>query len=166
MFDDRRTWIDHEMQNHRRSLACQLCGTDAHTSEISLSTHMTEKHGPLEPDQVVALVMISSRPKEVSALQECVLCDWTATAELLDQANGTCHNLTISTRRLMNHIARHLEQLALFALPRHYGFHNGTNNSGLAVQMTDASVLGRLGASLAMIYVHRRCGKLAMNKTG
>lgn len=99
MYATRRDWAYHEMQMHRRLWSCKIC---PYTSTVrrDFADHILGSHQQqYQPDQVHLLLETSNRPMEESAPQKCIFCHKQA-----------------SLRGLMNHMAGHLEDLALFVL--------------------------------------------------
>ncbi|KAK8111515.1 C2H2 and C2HC zinc finger [Apiospora kogelbergensis] len=99
LYATRRDWIYHEMQMHRRMWSCRLC---VYTSTVkqNLARHLQESHETeCQPNQAPLLLEASNVPMEESAPQRCCF----------------CHKET-SLKRAMDHIAAHLEDLALFVL--------------------------------------------------
>ncbi|KAK8046486.1 hypothetical protein PG996_014550 [Apiospora saccharicola] len=99
LYATRRDWVYHEMQMHRRLWSCTLCSYKS-TVRQDFAAHLLESHErECQPNQVPLLLETSHGSLEESASQECIF----------------CHKQT-SLRRLMNHVAGHLEILALFVL--------------------------------------------------
>ncbi|KAK8136616.1 hypothetical protein PG984_004556 [Apiospora sp. TS-2023a] len=99
LYATRRDWAYHEMQMHRRLWSCTLCPYKS-TVRQDFAAHLLESHErECQRSQIPLLLEINHGPMEESAPQKCIF----------------CHKQT-SLRRLMNHMAGHLEILALFAL--------------------------------------------------
>lgn len=127
MFPSRNAWFAHEIQNHRREWLCQFCQHPAFVSASSFSTHTKALHGNiLASSSLKALILQSEEPVDKIPSTACPLCDeWEAsvhrTHEQLVSArkpdaesDGEAYgNLKVFRR----HLGRHMEQLALFALP-------------------------------------------------
>lgn len=122
MFEQTRSWVDHEMAQHRRSWFCILCKFSSdQQSEVTL--HL-ERHHPdtLGEESAHTMTYMTSRPLDSIDASTCPLCDWDKV--LLSKSSVT----TVSRESFMSHLAHHLEQLALFAIPR-VGF--GDNSDSL-----------------------------------
>ncbi|KAK6850213.1 ankyrin repeat protein [Apiospora arundinis] len=99
LYTTRRDWVYHEMQMHRRVWSCRLC-TYTSTIKQDLVDHLLEFHrGDCQLNQIPLLLEAGNGSMEESTSQECCF----------------CHQL-MSLRRLMDHMAAHLEDLALFVL--------------------------------------------------
>jgi hypothetical protein len=112
MFEQKRSWVDHEMEQHRRSWFCLLCKfSSVQQSDVTL--HL-ERHHPetLSEELKPTMAYMASRPLDSMDASRCPLCDWDKV--LLSKGSVT----TVSRESFMSHLAYHLEQLALFAIPR------------------------------------------------
>lgn len=143
MFGDRRTWADHEMGSHRRTHICPLCGKGNFKTRHGLSTHIEQRHGKHSNEvQLEALLNTSSRPIECFTASECPLCNWN---EKLQQLNGEEGQMYVTVQQFMKHLAGHLEQAALFALPRNYALEAESNEAGAGAEdseQTSRSLVG------------------------
>ncbi|KAJ5195696.1 hypothetical protein N7449_006175 [Penicillium cf. viridicatum] len=101
LYDSYTEWSEHERQFHRREWICNLCSFNF-KSESLFRNHLRDAHaGVLPEDQHQAMVKLSER--STSSAQQCPLCT----------------KLPISNPiRFQQHLARHLQQLSLFVLPR------------------------------------------------
>lgn len=101
LYDSYTEWSEHERQFHRQNLACNLCPyTSRFTDEFR--SHMQTLHVNVIPDtQLEAIIKVSWKPS--TAAQQCPLC----TKRPIE-----------NPRRFQQHLARHLQRLALFVLPR------------------------------------------------
>jgi hypothetical protein len=126
MFEQKRSWIDHEMEKHWRSWSCYLCNfTSNRQSEAE--SHLEKCHpGTLSEEDGHAMTYMTSRPMDYVDASRCQLCDWGKV--LLSKGSVT----TVSRQSFMGHLAHHLEQLALFAIPRvESGENSGSVESNL-----------------------------------
>lgn len=98
---------------------CDICETSLHSVQ-SFETHLTENHfGAFLESQMTALVARSARPLLRINASACPLCDYQAIVRRrLDFLHPTTEPTTVSIRAFQNHLGRHLEQLALFVLPK------------------------------------------------
>ncbi|KAK5112294.1 hypothetical protein LTR85_011566 [Meristemomyces frigidus] len=118
-FEDSNTWFRHEQEHHRREWICQTClgGEKTYESALALLHHVRTSHGQSLLDSEVAdrLLRASSRPvSEVAADSACPLCkdrEWH-----LDVQSGPAHNGPVAVGIVKRHLAKHLEELALFAI--------------------------------------------------
>jgi hypothetical protein len=128
MFDSKRAWAEHELQNHRRIWTCQICKRRDFCNSDTLELHLKHAHCTAKGVcKTGSIVLPDSQQMEVILAAECPLCD-------LDSAlrPGNVHvsqnsKITVTIRQFMNHMAKHLEHLALFSLPK--DFVDGSNAS-------------------------------------
>lgn len=101
LFDSRRDWFDHESQVHRNEWLCSADCEELFSSRSDFERHMRNAHSISSLNQLSALAEMCQRPIDEDAEAQCSLC-----SETLG-----------SMKQLCRHLARHLEELALFALP-------------------------------------------------
>ncbi|KAF2638390.1 hypothetical protein P280DRAFT_509120 [Massarina eburnea CBS 473.64] len=98
-FTDRDTWYAHETQDHRTELHCNTSEHRPFKDRNSFLEHMEAVHGTrLDLNHAKALHGMFQRPTR--------------------SIEGTCNLCMRHTKKLKLHVSRHLEQLALFAIPR------------------------------------------------
>lgn len=125
MFRSRNEWFDHELQTHRKQWTCQFCEEVPFGDKNSFIKHtkMTHKDN-LATSTIEALLVQSEEPVERIMLDACQLCDdWKA--ECARKHNILREKLQLqaapglygTVRQFRHHLARHMEDLALFALP-------------------------------------------------
>ncbi|KAE9366233.1 hypothetical protein N431DRAFT_495972 [Stipitochalara longipes BDJ] len=125
MFRSRNEWFAHEMQNHRREWVCMSC-LETFTDNANFSEHLQSMHGNLvASSQLEALVLQCEEPVDKIPASACPLCDeWES--NLLDPKqnskrlflnNGEVVEPCGTLVQFRRHLGRHMEQLALFALP-------------------------------------------------
>lgn len=105
-FQRRNEWIRHMLNEHWRLWTCPLgCSLEVSNSENLLS-HVEGKHGDLvSAEKIEVLISLSSRTDETKVEEACSLCQ-------------KCEIKTMD--RYKTHVGHHLEQLALFSVPRTY----------------------------------------------
>ncbi|MCJ1381880.1 hypothetical protein MMC17_004992 [Xylographa soralifera] len=102
MYEGRRQWFNHELQQHRRSWSCNGHCDRTFASEEALASHIKKPSPGLYSDaQLSTLVEMWVSPMEVHAESLCPLCGQGATG----------------TKQTQRHLGRHFEEIALFALP-------------------------------------------------
>ena len=121
MFERRREWFQHEIQVHRREWCCNAAGHDPFTDKLDFMKHMESDHQETaEPAELPRILEFFERPMERSQAS-CPLCP-------------AKESRFFPARRLEKHLARHMETLALFALPRiNNSRSQGSNNSADSV---------------------------------
>lgn len=100
LYATRREWVYHEMQMHRRRWNCRPCNTSFETKEL-MASHLRSAHAHhWEEQQLPTVLDVSEAPIDGGQQQACPIC-----------------NRQFSLSLLMEHIAEHMEKLALFVLP-------------------------------------------------
>ncbi|KAI1743712.1 hypothetical protein F4680DRAFT_409163 [Xylaria scruposa] len=103
LFLTRHDWIYHEMQLHRRQWICQSCSRQ-YISKLEMTEHLRRVHNPSIRDrELTSLLEMSERPIDEAHVDNCPFCYG-----------------FMSTKKLLKHIAGHMEELALFSLPQSY----------------------------------------------
>ncbi|TVY53442.1 hypothetical protein LCER1_G003858 [Lachnellula cervina] len=130
MFRSRNEWFAHELQYHRREWVCQHCQHPAFTSAVEYSRHLEATHPTiLHNSQLEALLLQSEEPVDKISSNACHLCDeWEANlnnskqdAKRLLLNGGKVVEPYGTPKQFRRHLGRHMEQLALFALPTQEG---------------------------------------------
>ena len=121
VFADRHTWFDHELECHRLEWCCRFCSRPSFVSETELSTHMRHRHAQFSsPTQLPALIKASRQSVDRIPAKACPLCHWDATLRDLNKHAPADEILVVTLEQFRKHLGGHMEQLALFALPRKY----------------------------------------------
>ncbi|KAK4219486.1 hypothetical protein QBC37DRAFT_136615 [Rhypophila decipiens] len=120
-FETRHAWFDHETEVHRQKWYCHLCSRDGEgakqaftfTEENELKTHFLTKHqDEITAGQLPLILAACKVPLSNFGPSSCPFCDeWlnqTETPSLADYDNSA---------QFCRHLARHLQQIALDALP-------------------------------------------------
>ena len=116
-FHSQHAWFEHELLVHRSRWICSLCSADIISSD-GLKNHVKQQHqGLVSSPQLSAFVGQSRRPVDCVKPSECPFCDdsW-AQAD----SNHTSREevLVVSLDQFRQHLGKHLQQVALFSLPR------------------------------------------------
>lgn len=102
MYDGRRQWFNHEMQKHRRSWTCHGHCNQAFISEDAFTKHIRKNlRGQYSDSQIPILIEMWGSQVGPHVGSSCPLCS--------DHVAGSI--------QLQRHLGRHLEEIALFALP-------------------------------------------------
>lgn len=100
LYDSYTEWSEHERSFHRREWTCNLCSYTCQSSSL-LDSHLRDNHAGIIPDDHLQVtVRVSERP--IASAQQCPLCSKPPISD---------------PSRFQQHLARHLQQLALFVLP-------------------------------------------------
>ncbi|KAJ6437184.1 f-box-like domain-containing protein [Purpureocillium lavendulum] len=125
LFGDRESWFEHEMTQHRVSYRCSLCDFVPRYVE-ELQSHIRTQHGPFPQQQLQAVVDASRITSDTFKAADCPFCHtWAASLSSREnfKGKGRLHvvpDVQVSARRFKRHVARHQEELAIFAMPRHF----------------------------------------------
>ena len=124
-FASRHEWFDHELFMHRQRRTCCFCGIDFRQEDMLLAHLKTLHHDSFTETQLPAVVSSCGRTIPEFSAEQCPLCDeWASRLQsvavgLSDM--GTDKLIAVSHKVFRSHVGRHLEQLALFAVPRSQG---------------------------------------------
>ncbi|KAI1073614.1 hypothetical protein F5B20DRAFT_566434 [Whalleya microplaca] len=100
MYPTRQDWIYHEMQVHRRQWNCKYC-RQTFFSQSLMTQHLEAIHrGIWEYDKLPRILELCESSMDDSEVQHCPLCP-----------------IELAVDELMTHLAKHMEELALLALP-------------------------------------------------
>ncbi|KAI5777176.1 hypothetical protein EDC01DRAFT_624436 [Geopyxis carbonaria] len=98
LYGSSREWYEHEVSKHRRQWFCKTHG--GFTNKEEFTTHLNNHH----PDQALALELTlerCERPRVTNTPDKCPLC-----------------GKEYSGKKLRSHLAKHMQQIALFVLPK------------------------------------------------
>ncbi|EXJ71182.1 uncharacterized protein A1O5_06176 [Cladophialophora psammophila CBS 110553] len=99
LFENREQWFRHELSAHRATWYCNEDGHPEFEAQIDFIKHMSDYHDTRLTEQKLQLSKdMFQRP--------------------LKSVGGKCNLCQMFSSRLKSHVSRHLEQVALFALPR------------------------------------------------
>jgi hypothetical protein len=126
MFRSRNEWFAHELQYHRRESVCHFCQHDAFPTAEMFSKHVISSHPSILADsKIEAVVLQSEEPVAKIPSNACPLCNEWETS--LRESKQDSKRLRFNGGRIVQpfgnpkqfrrHLGRHMEQLALFALP-------------------------------------------------
>ncbi|KAF1993823.1 hypothetical protein P154DRAFT_49837 [Amniculicola lignicola CBS 123094] len=123
-FGDINEWFKHEMQNHRVEYVCRLCKGKTYFLRERYMNHMRREHTDItQSGGEEAVLDMGRRPLNQIPAQDCPCCteyldrvkDRAAAQGLSPQITGNI--VTVVPSDFKRHLASHLEQLALFAIP-------------------------------------------------
>jgi hypothetical protein len=144
LFESRIAWKSHELAEHRRDWQCPSCRRDFGTRDFVVR-HMSAEHPATEDGLVHALVTAGSPEHTSAKISDCPFCDdCNARPNLLyleptPQGEQTSHEFSIPIDIYQRHLSRHMEQLALFAVPpaNDDGDDEGSNGGEDAITASD-----------------------------
>lgn len=121
IFADRRDWFEHELKCHRQRWPCQFACQTEFKTVLMYQTHLKQTHlFGISDDQLAVIAQASARSVNAILAADCPFCDeWHAS---LQTANPTLDSGPISVTPLQfrHHVGHHMQDLALFAIPRGY----------------------------------------------
>ncbi|KAK0942386.1 hypothetical protein LTR29_006150 [Friedmanniomyces endolithicus] len=137
LFEDRQTWFEHELSQHRRHWVCLSCPGKTFDTATAFRQHLQVVHlqrvhqhaGGHMTSEVDLLLEASSRPSDRISTSACPFCDtWEARVRQNTSAiqrTPTGESPTVDARYFRRHVAEHQEQLALSALPISFNDNEG-----------------------------------------
>ncbi|KAI5803588.1 hypothetical protein DFH27DRAFT_556308 [Peziza echinospora] len=99
LYGSRGEWFDHELAFHRREWHCKDCDLVLPNQEL-MSKHLENRHGDVY-SECLAPIILKRCERPIQKSQQCCFCLG-----------------SFSNKRLRNHLAKHMQQLSLFILPR------------------------------------------------
>ncbi|KAL9072549.1 MAG: hypothetical protein Q9161_003561 [Pseudevernia consocians] len=118
LFESRKQWFSHELEEHRRQWVCITCDKPF-PSVQQFEKHMNTQHsGTFLESQLPSLTGRAARPLQRIPASACPLCDYESIVRRKSVLEVTTEPITIKIQTFRNHLGRHLEQLALFVLPK------------------------------------------------
>jgi hypothetical protein len=123
LFESRVAWKNHENAEHRRDWRCPSCRRDFGT-RVSVAQHVSVEHPATEDGLVYALITAASPQHASAKVSDCPFCDdYHARPDSIHpgpvtiQHEHSWYDLSVSIDIYQRHLGRHMEQLALFAVP-------------------------------------------------
>jgi len=126
MFRSRNEWFVHELQCHRRQWVCQFCQHDPLPTVQAFSNHVATIHPAiLAASKMEAMILQSEEPVTKIPSKACPFCnewerdlrDSKQDSKILLLNDGKIFEPYGTTKQFRKHLGRHMEQMALFALP-------------------------------------------------
>ncbi|KAH4061772.1 hypothetical protein HBH50_214750 [Parastagonospora nodorum] len=148
LFADRKTWFEHELQTHRATWRCHFCNHDDFPVKEALQNHMHHKHSQIGEDQLKALVDAGRRPNTFFKASDCPFCDnWDMYLRTKEHPPLPPQEpVAVTLIEFRRHVGSHMQDLALFAIPRGYLEGDGDADSAASARAAGA---GKESASIA-----------------
>lgn len=163
-FSDMNDWFRHELQHHRVVYRCHVCNDRKFELGERYIRHVRIEHPDMfnigEEQQILDM---ARRPLDQIRAQDCPCCsEWvgrlTERAEVVnDSSDPSNHTILVDPTVFKRHLASHLEQLALFAVPP--GSKEGDANSDAAVEEDANTASSNLGLSSLVFTENNRSPK-------
>ena len=128
-FGSRTAWASHEQRHHLRSWRCPVCHSDFDT-ETRVGRHMAAEHPTIDQTLSSELIYRESPRTERVPISQCPFCDdrrlWRSVLSSIalgdqSQDEQNLHNTLVPVSLYLRHMSRHMEQLALVAVPSSTG---------------------------------------------
>jgi hypothetical protein len=122
LFPDRHTWFTHELQNHLVEWHCCFCPSSPYQTREKFDKHLRKTHADkFIDDQLPELVRVCQKPVDKLLPTSCPFCnEWEARLRELNKHMSADEILVVTPQQFRHHVGSHMEQLALFAIPRGY----------------------------------------------
>jgi hypothetical protein len=118
LFEDQRQWFEHEVEHHRSKWHCSICNIQGITAKVDFRNHIRSHADGVTENQLDALCKAFRQPQKRFLASECPFC--TAWNEKLRNSKENHDAPSVTSTQFMKHVASHMRQLALFALPREF----------------------------------------------
>ena len=104
---------------HRSQWHCQFCRSHSpYTSREAFKSHLQRQHGgKFVEAQLSTLIRICQQPVDRIASSDCPFCDEWESILRTRNAYLASEKIVVTPVEFRNHVAAHMEQLALFAVP-------------------------------------------------
>lgn len=117
LFAERHAWFQHELFAHRKEWRCNLCRHKPFDTARGLEEHFRNRHaGSFAEAQLFGVVQLCETTHDRFPASACPFCDDWKLHSLPGVPTDTTVYATVAQFR--RHLGKHLEQLALFALPK------------------------------------------------
>ncbi|KAI0096999.1 hypothetical protein GGR51DRAFT_486625 [Nemania sp. FL0031] len=154
MFGDSHTWFNHELLHHRKQWVCVLCPKGPFGTMADFKSHMKNTHSNVSVNdgQLEIFMNAGQRPVDVIAAAACPFCDeWETTLRddtpVPPSVDPSGVVITVEPAQFRRHVASHMEQLALFAIPRSMDDDESEGGSNRNVELSRSTVNAELQSS-------------------
>jgi hypothetical protein len=122
LFESRYQSFNHELEVHCLESICKLC-PNTFSARKALEKHIEQQHAGIVSDsQISALVAQAGKTVQRIPASSCPLCDYDGVLRrrlnIVGVADQGSAPILLKPRAFQAHLGRHLEQLALFVLPK------------------------------------------------
>ncbi|PVH77820.1 hypothetical protein DL98DRAFT_261254 [Cadophora sp. DSE1049] len=114
MFESQNQWFEHELRFHRKQWLCQCCKEASPKSRPDLEHHMKQRHWDETKGTHIDTLLDACQIARLDAT-ECPLCtEYGGKFQRINQSK----KCDVSLKQFQEHLGRHMEQLALSAIPQ------------------------------------------------
>jgi tetratricopeptide (TPR) repeat protein len=152
LFSDRREWFEHELLQHRAQWCCDLCGKDDFRSSKIFKDHVRSRHMQgMKNDQLDALCEASRRSVDRIPASDCPFClEWEAKLRLANPNISADEIVVVTPTQFRHHVGAHMQQLALFSIPRGFLEDDADAKSVTTLGNTRSNVAGLRKAEMTL----------------
>ncbi|KAH7403443.1 hypothetical protein BKA64DRAFT_450220 [Cadophora sp. MPI-SDFR-AT-0126] len=159
LFSDRHTWFSHELKDHRQEWRCYFCSHHPFNDADKYKRHLASHHSDsLVQDQFSALLEMSQNALAKFSPTDCPFCDdWERRLRIINPHIPIVEALAVTPSQFQRHLGAHMEQLALFAIPRGYTEEGEADSGNAAPQVDSNSSFGNSRVSSNLGWQLRLC---------
>lgn len=118
MFESRTSWFNHEMDLHRKQWQCNTTGHLTYSDESAFRRHLAEQHKDWISGSHSQSIINSCEQRRIPECTECPFCRVPRqTSDNTNSRDDIGDPKMIPAAKLKQHLAQHMERLALFTLP-------------------------------------------------
>ncbi|KAH8685340.1 hypothetical protein BGZ61DRAFT_534488 [Ilyonectria robusta] len=119
MFESRTSWFNHEIDLHRKQWQCNTTGHLTYSDESAFRRHLAEQHNDWISGSHSQSIINSCEQRRIPKCTECPFCRVPRqTSDNTNSRDDIGDPKMIPAAKLKQHLAQHMERLALFTLPR------------------------------------------------
>ncbi|KLU86685.1 hypothetical protein MAPG_05697 [Magnaporthiopsis poae ATCC 64411] len=113
LFPDSSSWFKHELSRHRSKFVCKICNSPPFDSKGAFREHL--KIHQVHTDEEIEDLEVAGRVVQSSfTAKDCPFCDeWETAIAARSEAGST----TVTGSQFREHVAAHLERIAMFSMP-------------------------------------------------
>ncbi|KAF2003783.1 hypothetical protein P154DRAFT_428370 [Amniculicola lignicola CBS 123094] len=154
LFSDRREWFEHELLYHRAQWHCAFCGRDDFRSIKAFQDHVHSRHMQSMTDvQLDALSEASRRFVDRVPALDCPFChEWEAKLRQANPDIPASEVVVVTPIQFRHHVGAHMQQLALFSIPRGFLEDNADAKSVASLGSPRSNGAGLRKAEMALQY--------------
>jgi hypothetical protein len=122
LFPGRHVWFTHELQSHWVEWHCCFCSGTPYPTREKFDKHLRKNHADtFIEDQLSDLIKVCQKPVDKLLPSACPFCDeWEDRLREINKHMSPDETLVVTPQQFRHHVGSHMEQLALFAIPRGY----------------------------------------------
>jgi hypothetical protein len=127
------------MEAHRCEWECPLCPRSPFIKDEEFKNHLRSRHSLQVSDvQLPLLVKAGRRPVESVLASSCLFChDWDDELRIKNPQISPGERISVTPEQFRCHVGGHMEQLALFAIPRGQQEEGDADSNGAAAAAQD-----------------------------